>query len=172
MYDDILNVGLDCFNWPLIAECWWLPIEFLTQLGYDCFRTVTDEYFSHIHFKTIKINPKYMKRTKSFPLRTPIRGRTPGDGLSIRSGKRWNSMRKESKGNLHANPQSQSAVDRRNEIIVWNFIKKAVRCQTYVAALLMLWVFNLLISFNLSYSWKKLKSSFYSSNFLYFLLPM
>jgi hypothetical protein len=49
---------------------------------------VTDEDYSYIRFKIIKINPKYMKQTKSFPLRTPIRGRAPGDGLSIRSEKR------------------------------------------------------------------------------------
>jgi len=52
--------------------------------SYDCFRSVNDEYFSYIRFKIIKINPKYMKQTKSFPLRTPIQGRAPRDELFIR----------------------------------------------------------------------------------------
>ena len=64
-----------------MAECRKLPIEFLTQLGYDCFRTVNDEYFSYIHLKIIKIKPKYMRKPKSFTLSIPIRGRATKKGF-------------------------------------------------------------------------------------------
>jgi hypothetical protein len=47
----------------------------------DCFRTVTDEDSSYIHFKIIKIKPKYMRKPKSFTLSIPIRGRATQKGF-------------------------------------------------------------------------------------------
>ena len=66
-----------------------------------------------------------MKQTKSFALGTPIRGRAPGDGLSIRFEKNWNRIRRESKGDPRTNPQS--AVGPRNQKMHWNSLKN---CQT------------------------------------------
>ena len=80
--------------------------------------------------KIITINSKQMKQTKSFPLMTPIQGRAPGDGFSIRLEQRhWNFMKKR-----------LDVRHRRSQIISWyNFIQidlKFASCYTSI-----IWVY-------------------------------